>query len=139
MRTAMRVAAVAAVATCALAGTMGAASAAPASSHWATMSAPHSVKAGTTFYVNGSGYDARTNSGVLCLEQRVLVHGHWGAWKWELCEAHRSGHHLSFRAVAKGGLPAGTYDLRLVLESNPKAGVWKPLDWSGQHVVNVHR
>jgi hypothetical protein len=135
MRTILRAAAVATAAVAAVAGTAGAASAAPR--HYASLSAPHSAKAGHQFGVNGSGYDARTSTGVLCLEQRQLVHGHWGAWKWELCESHRSGHKVTFGAT--GVLNAGTYDLRLVLFSHPNAKTWKALDYSGQHVLRVHR
>ncbi|WP_042420777.1 hypothetical protein [Streptacidiphilus anmyonensis] len=141
MRTTMRAAAVAAVATCALVGTVGAAGAASAaSSHYVSISAPSSIKTGQAFHVTGTGYDYRTSYGVICLQQRVLVHGRWSAWNTAICESNRrSGHRVGFDAVANHGLPAGEYDLRLVLDSNPRKGVWKQLDWSSQHILNVHR
>ncbi|WP_042379270.1 hypothetical protein [Streptacidiphilus melanogenes] len=141
MRTTMRAAAVAAVATCALAGTVAAAgTASAASSHYVSISAPSSVKTGQAFHVTGTGYDYRTTSGEICLQERVLVHGRWSAWNTALCEGdRRSGHHVGFDALASHGLPVGEYDLRLVLESHPRAGVWTKLDWSSQHILKVHR
>ncbi|SEL65190.1 hypothetical protein [Streptacidiphilus jiangxiensis] len=137
MRTVMRAAAVAAAAVATIAGTAGAASAAPATPHYATLSVAHTEKANTPFHLYGTGYDARTNSGELCLQGRIDYRGHWSNWQTVLCEAHRSGHKLAFDGVARTGWPAGTYDLRMVLVSHPRAGVWKPLDYSSQHILTV--
>jgi hypothetical protein len=142
MRTVMRAAAVAAVAAAAITGTTGAANAAPAaaaSSHYVTLSVPSSVKAYTPFNQFGKGYDSRTNSPELCLQGRVLLSsGHWGSWQTVLCDPRHSGRTAYFSGRATNGWPAGTYDLRLVLDSHPRAGVWKTLDYSAQHVLHVH-
>lgn len=140
MRTVMRAAAVAAVAVATVAGTAVAANAAPATANYVKISAPSSLKAGVKFHVYGLGYDSRTTAGAICLQQRVKVGSHWTGWSTAICETnYRKGHEVGFDAYAPSGLRAGTYDLRLVLDAHPRAGVWKTLDYSAQHIVNVHR
>ncbi|MEY9872852.1 hypothetical protein ABH931_002329 [Streptacidiphilus sp. MAP12-33] len=142
MRTVMRAAAVAAVAVATVAGTAVAANAAPATSaasHYVTLSVPSSVKAHTVFYQTGKGYDSRTSTPELCLQGRVLYRGHWSSWQTILCDPRHSGRTAYFGGkAAAGGWPVGTYDLRLSLYSHPRAGVWKQLDYSAQHILNVH-